>query len=219
LLWEDVAVAGLGTIVVLNGAPRSGKTTIARAMQASLTEAWLNLGVDAFSDHVVPERLRPGIGLRPGGERPELEEHLPLLYDALCRSVVALSGLGLRVVVDVGLHDDYAAPLGIVGRVARELAARPAYLVGVRCPLDVVMARRDASERGQDGSYVGSGPGGAVPDPVLRWERAVHDPGVYDLEVDTAVRSPAECVAAIRARLDAGPPGAFEELASRERPT
>jgi chloramphenicol 3-O phosphotransferase len=211
-------VAGIGTIVVLNGAPRSGKTSIAKAMQASPSETWLNLGVDAFSDHV-PGRLRPGIGLRPGGERPELEEHVPLLYDALCRSVVALSGLGFDVVVDVGLHEDYATPLGIVGRVARELASLPAYLVGVRCPVDVVMARRNADEPGRDRSYVRSGPGGAVPDPVLRWERAVHDPGVYDLEVDTSVRSPVECAAAIRARLGTGPPTAFEELARRRRPT
>lgn len=212
-------MAGLGTIVVLNGAPRSGKTTIARAMQATLPETWLNLGVDAFSDHVVPERLRPGIGLRPGGERPDLEAHVPLLYDALYRSVVALSGIGLGVVVDVGLHEDYATPLGIVGRVARALAARSAYLVGVRCPVGVVMARRDAGEPGGGRSYAGSVPGGALPDPVLRWERAVHDPGVYDVEVDTSVRSPGECVAAIRARLDSGPPGALTELASRARPT
>ncbi len=41
---------------------------------------------------------------------------------------------------------------------------------------------------GGDGGrrYVTSGPGGEVPDVVRRWERAVHDPGIYDLEVDTS---------------------------------
>ena len=29
------------------------------------------------------ESLHPGIGLRPGGERPDMEEHIPALYAAL----------------------------------------------------------------------------------------------------------------------------------------
>ena len=83
-----------GVIVVLNGAPRSGKSTIARAIQDAGDGMWLNLGVDAFCEYVTPARLMPGIGLRPGGERPDLEAHLPALFDALYGSVVALSLLG-----------------------------------------------------------------------------------------------------------------------------
>jgi chloramphenicol 3-O phosphotransferase len=188
-------------------------------MQDTFSGMWMNLGVDAFSEYVTPEQLRPGIGLRPGGERPDLEEHVPVLYDALYTSVVALSRLGLNVVVDVGHHDDYSNPLGILGRVAEELADLPAYFIAVRCPVEVVMNRRDPGEPGREDRYVRSGPGGAVPGPVLRWERAVHDPGIYDLEVDTSVQSPQECVVAIRARLSEGPPTAFSELAERSRST
>ena len=206
-------------IVVLNGAPRSGKSTIATAMQGSYSGIWMNLGVDAFSGDVIPEELWPGIGLRPGGERPDLEAHLPVLFDALYGSVVALSHLGLNVAVDVGHHDDYSRPLGILTHVAQELADLPAYFVGVRCPVEVVMRRREAGEPGRDDRYVRSGPDGAVPEPVLRWQRAVHDPGIYDLEVDTAAQSPEECAVAIRARLDEGPPRAFPELARRPRPS
>jgi len=187
-------------------------------MQDSLSGIWMNVGVDAFSEYVIPERLRPGIGLRPGGERSDLEEHLPALFDALYTWVIDLSGLGLNVVVDVGHHDDYSKPIGILGRVARELADLPVYIIGVRCPVDVIMDRRNAGQPGREDRYVRSGPDGAVPDPVLRWERAVHDPGIYDLEVDTSVQSPQECVVAIRARLDEGPPAAFSELAERSRP-
>ncbi len=207
-----------GFVVVLNGAPRSGKSTIARAVQDSFRGTWMNLGVDAFCEYVIPAELRPGIGLRPGGERPDLEEHLPVLFDALYGSVIALSRLGLHVVVDVGHHDDYSTPLGILTRVAEELADRPAYFIGVRCPVDVVMRRRDAGGAGREDRYARSGPGGAVPDPVLRWQRAVHDPGIYDLEVDTSVQSARECAAAIRDRLDQGPPTAFSQLARRSRP-
>ena len=207
-----------GFVVVLNGAPRSGKSTIARAIQESFQGTWMNLGVDAFCQGVLPEELRPGIGLRPGGERPDLEDHLPVLFDALYGSVVALSRLGLHVVVDVGHHDDYSRPLGILTRVAEGLADRPAYFIGVRCPVDVVMQRRDAAEVGREDRYARSGPGGAVPDPVLRWQRAVHNPGVYDIEVDTSVQSARECAVAIRNRMDQGPPTAFSELARRLRP-
>jgi chloramphenicol 3-O phosphotransferase len=143
--------------------------------------------------------------------------HLPALYDALCASVQALSRLGLNVVVDVGLHDEYSEPLGILDRVAREWCELPAYCIGVRCPVAVIMERRDGGEAGPDHRYARSGADGAVPDPVLRWERAVHDPGVYDLEVDTSVTSPMACAAAIQARLEAGPPTAFPELARRAR--
>ncbi|MGP0031077.1 MAG: phosphotransferase-like protein, partial [Acidimicrobiales bacterium] len=124
-------MANAGIIVVLNGTPRSGKSTVARAIQDSSDGLWLNLGVDAFAGPITPEVIRPGIGVRPGGERPDLEEHLPVLFDALYGSVVACSRLGLNVVVDVGHHDDYSRPLGILQRVARRLGGSEAYFIGV----------------------------------------------------------------------------------------
>ena len=187
-------------------------------MQESFSGTWMSLGVDAFSEYVIPERLRPGIGLRPGAERPDLEEHVAGPFDALDGPAIALSRRGLGVVVDVGHHDDYSKPMGILGRVALGMADLPAYLIGVRCPVEVVMRRRDAGERGREGRYVGSDASGAVPEPVLLWERAVHDPGIYDLEVDTSVLSARECARAIRARLDDGPPTAFPDLARRSGP-
>jgi chloramphenicol 3-O phosphotransferase len=218
-----VSGVGPGTIVVLNGTPRSGKSSIVHALQASSPDAvWLNLGVDVLAG-ATPAALRPGIGLRPGGERPDLEDAVLTLFDALYASVVACSRAGLCVVVDVGHHDDYSKPLGILGRTARALAALPAYFVGVRCPVDVIMARRDAGSGGAAGAgaadpdgadrrYVTSEPDGSVPGVVERWERAVHDPGRYDLEVDTSTASSEACALAIRRRLEEGSPLAFAEL-------
>jgi chloramphenicol 3-O phosphotransferase len=196
-------------------------------LQGSSATLWLNLGVDAFAA-ATPERFRPGVGLRPGGERPDLEDAVVTLFDVLYGSVVAGSRAGLNVVVDVGHHDDYSRPLGILPRVAATLRALPAYLIGVRCPVEVVMKRRDAGAGGAGAGgagaggagaggarYVTSGSGGTIPDVVHRWERAVHDPGIYDLQVDTSSCSAEACAAAIERRLEEGPPAAFAALAAR----
>ena len=186
-------------VVVLNGAPRSGKSSIA----AALGPPWAGVGVDLFGRAVVPRRFRPGVGLRPGGERPDLERLLPAFYAALVASVAARSRAAQPVVVDVGIHDDHSRPLGIRRVVAAGLAGLPVLLVGVRCPLEEVVRRRDADPAG----YVGSTPGGGIPDVVRRWDAAVHTPGAYDLEVDTSALTPAAAADAIRRRLEHGPPG------------
>ena len=104
----------LGWIVVLNGAPRSGKSSIATAMQEQLQGIWLNLGVDAYQQ-TLPPSLRPSIGLRPGGERPDIEAHLPVLFAALYESVAAhsrLVGEGLRTAAGAGRASGLTAAVG-----------------------------------------------------------------------------------------------------------
>ena len=195
-----------GRIVILNGVPRSGKSSIARALQAR--GPWMVLGVDAMMA-MTPEALRPGIGLRPGGERPELEPFVQQAYGALFSSLAAIARHGLDVVSDIGLHDSYSRPLGILADAVQQLRGLPVLFVGVRCPLETIMARRNADPQG--GYYAG---GTDVPAPVLRWQQAVHVPGVYDVEVDTAVLGPNECAAVIATALQALPkPTAFERLA------
>src|SRR5829696_7029691 len=130
-----------GQIVILNGTPRSGKSSIAAVIQQTFDGVWMNLGVDGFM-RMTPERFRPGIGLRPGGERPDLEELIVALYGAMYESIAAHSRLGINVVVDAGHHDSYSVPWGILPNCARRLSGLPALLVGVRCPLDVVLERR-----------------------------------------------------------------------------
>jgi chloramphenicol 3-O phosphotransferase len=199
---------GPGQIVVLNGAPRAGKTTIAEALQRGEHGVRVNLGVDA-SIRSTPEHLRPGIGLRPGGERPDLEDLVVVLYAALFESVAAHARLGLDVVVDVGLHEWYSVPHPIRRDSARRLAGLPVLFVGVRCPLDVVWRRRPDSW-GQDRDSADPGLVAAVE----RWQEAVHQVP-YDLEVDTSTASPAECADRIARRVTDGPPGtAFGRLAA-----
>lgn len=155
------------------------------------------------------------MGLRPGGgERPNIEALLPALYAAFYDSVAAHSRHGLNVVADVGHHDGYATPLGLLPDAARRLNGLPALLVGIRCPVEVIMARRDAGQPGREGRYAVSGPGGEIPGPVLRWQQQVHQPGIYDLEIDTSAVTPEAAAAMIRDRLDRPPPSAFGRLAA-----
>ncbi len=201
-------IATPGQIVILNGTPRSGKSSIAAAIQDTFAGVWMNMGVDRFMQ-MTPARYWPGIGLRPGGERPDLEPIIVTLYRAMYEAIAAHSRLGLNVVVDVGHHDTYSIPRGILPDCARRLDGLPALFVGVRCPLAVVMERRLATWK------VGYAEDGSVPKPVLLWQEAVHMPGFYDLEVDTSVLSPKECADAIRRLLEEGPPGsAFQRLAA-----
>jgi chloramphenicol 3-O phosphotransferase len=198
--------AGPGWIVVLNGAPRAGKSSIARVIQETFDGAWMNLGVDV-ARQMTPARYQPGVGLRPGEPSHPAAPLVPVLYAALYDSIAAHSRLGLNVVVDVGHHD-----AEILGDCARRLDGLPALLVGVRCPIDVVMERRDSSPAGM---YATASPDDPIPAPVCRWQHEVHVPGVYDLEVDTSSLSPEDCAAPIgRWIADAETPTAFRRLAS-----
>jgi chloramphenicol 3-O phosphotransferase len=198
-----------GQIVILNGAPRSGKSSIVAVIQNTFDGPWMNLGVDVFAREVTPKRYRPGMGLRPGEEGHEIAPLVPVFYAAFYDSIAAHSRSGLNVVVDVGHHD-----AKILADCARRLTGLPVLFVGVRCPIEVVMQRRNAGQVGREGQYAVGSKDEPFPAAVARWQREVHIPGIYDLELDTSVLSPEECAAVIRRRLDDGPaPTAFRRLA------
>jgi len=195
-----------GTIVILNGVPRAGKSSIAAVIQETFDGGWLNLGVDV-ARRATPPRYQPGIGLRPGELDHPAAVVVGVLYAAWYGAIAAHSRMGLNVVGDFGHYDET-----ILADCARRLDGLPAFFVGVRCPIDVIMKRRDASPPGK---YAKGSPEDPVPAPVQRWQDGVHVPGVYDLEVDTSVLTPEECARAIRERIGGPPPSAFRRLAER----
>lgn len=199
----------LGQIIILNGVPRSGKSSIVAVIQETFDGLWMNLGVDRFMP-MTPARYLPGIGLRPGGERQDIEPLIPILYSAMYESIAAHSRLGLNVVVDVGHHDAYAIERGILADSARRLKGLPVLFVGVHCPIEIIMERRQNT-----GWNVGSTADFTLPHPVQLWQREVHIPGIYDLEVDTSLLSPGACAEVIRQHLaDSPAPSAFQRLAA-----
>jgi len=193
-----------GLIVILNGAPRSGKSSIVQAIQASFDGPWMNLGVDVHVRHVTPQRFRPGIGLRPGGERPDLEPYVNRFYAGIYEAIAAHSRLGLDVVAEFGHHNAYSIPRNILQACAKRLSGLPVLFVGVRCPIDVIMSRRRDGQAGREGQYLTGSAAEPVPAPVHAWQREVHRSGLYDLEVDTSAMTPQECAEAIRQRLERG---------------
>jgi chloramphenicol 3-O phosphotransferase len=204
-----------GQIIILNGAPRAGKSSIVEVVQETFDGVWMNIGVDVFARGVTPRKYQPGIGLRPGpgpqkgGDKPELEPLVPALYAALYESIAAHSRLGLNVVVDVGHHG--AIHPEVLPDCARRLAGLPVLFVGVRCPIEEIMRRRNLAGPGR---YTVGTPEEPMPPPVTLWQDEVHKPGIYDLEVDTSLLTPGQCAEAIRQRLASGPGTAFEQLAA-----
>ena len=136
-----------------------------------------------------------------------MEPWVPLFFAGMYESIAAHSRLGLNVVVDVGHHDSFTTPMGILFDCARRLRGLPVLLVGVRCPAKIVLKRRRETW-GNDWTE-----GDPIPPGILEWDREVHTPGIYDLEVDTSVLKPNECAETIRNYLESEPgPTAFQKL-------
>jgi chloramphenicol 3-O phosphotransferase len=194
--------ASPGQVVILNGAPRSGKSSIATAIQQSFSGTWVNLGVDV-ARAMTPSELQPGIGLRPGEAAHPAASSVPLLYAALWESVAAHARLGLNVVVDVGLYDT-----AVAADAAHRLEGLAVLFVGVRCDVETIMQRRRSAPE-----YVSAIEGDPVPEAVRLWQHEVHARWTYDLDVDTSAQTPEQCAAAICRRLVEPPlPDSFAQI-------
>ena len=184
-----------GGVVLLNGTSSAGKGTIAKAIQAQAGgEAWLHQGLDRMLEGV-PASLRefvdPAHGSPdgPGWTVPFRDGMLvgaarvgPLarqLLDGMYRSAAAMVSAGNRVILDDVIYDPRVLALA-----AQALSGTPTLFVGVRCPVDVAVKREH--QRGDRAAG-----GAAAFDPL------VHNPGIYDLEVDTSLQSPDECAGLI----------------------
>lgn len=184
-----------GTIIVLNGTSSSGKTSIARALQDLFEAPYLDAGLDRFL-WMLPRRYL---------DRPLWDEVLGLASEAgptghrlvagMHQALVSLARTGNNVVADHVLVE----PLWL-RECAGLLAGLPAYLVGVRCPLEVLEQRERARRDRTLGQAAAQFP-------------LVHAHGIYDLEVDTSVSSVKACARQIKERVECGaPPAAFARL-------
>ncbi|NNL66562.1 MAG: AAA family ATPase [Myxococcales bacterium] len=180
-----------GRIILIDGASSSGKTTLARALQARLDEPFWHFSIDHLRDAgVLPlERIRSGEfrwdRLRPG------------FFEGFHRCLPALAHAGNDLIVEHIVESE-----AWMARLLALLSDVDVFFVALRCPLDE-LERREA-ERGD------RRPGEARAD----FER---DGGfaLHDLALD-ATRTPEENAAAlIDAWRGRERPSAFERMRTR----
>jgi chloramphenicol 3-O phosphotransferase len=190
-----------GTIIILNGASSAGKSSIVKALQTLLPEPALDAGLDRFL-WMLPWRYL---------ERPLWDQVLGLATEAgppghqlvrgMHRAIVALSLSGWHIVADHVLVER-----AWVDDCVALLADLPAYLVGVRCPLDVLVAREKARRE-------------RTPGQAAAQHEQVHAELVYDVEVDTSLLTAEQCARQIQARVaDGTGPKALRHLRSGRVP-
>src|ERR1043165_240802 len=190
-------------IILVNGPSSAGKTTLCRALQAAIDEAYLVTSFDDFVFMAAPRHSRgadpsrqdehdayTAIGVEmvntaPAGAPPSVTARFGPVFrrilDGMAPAVRALVDSGNAVIFDHVLHDR-----------AMHESCRTAFdgldlfSVGVTCPVEILEARE--RERG---------------DRVLGRARGlvevVHTFPSYDLTVDTGSTTTADCVSAILA--------------------
>ncbi|MGW2814867.1 chloramphenicol phosphotransferase CPT [Streptomyces sp. NPDC001415] len=161
-------------VIVLNGGSSSGKSGIARCLQAVLPGAWLAFGVDSV-DAAMPASLRHGEGGSGGGLGVGADGTVTVgpeyrrLSDAWRHGVAAMVRAGARVILDEVLLD------GADGqkRWLHALDGLDVLWVAVRCDPDTAAGREIAR-------------GDRVPGMARVQADSVHLGVRYDVEVDSA---------------------------------
>ena len=154
-------------IIFLNGTSSAGKSSLAKALQANLSEPYLHFCIDAF------EEMMPN--------RPDFE-WLPIFTKTLSgmhHSIVAMADCGNRLIVDHVLVEG-EAPLEWVPECLRLLARFDILFVGVQCPLPILRVRETTRKDRKPG--------------MAEWQSTrMHLKMQYDVDVNTAALSPQDC--------------------------
>ncbi|GAB2817509.1 hypothetical protein GCM10027176_22610 [Actinoallomurus bryophytorum] len=172
-------------VIVLNGGSSSGKSGIARCLQAVLPDPWLALGTDTFVE-AMPASMRAseaGIEFAADGE-VVVGPDFRTLEAAWIDGVAAMARAGARVIVD----EVFLGGAASQRRWRTALAGLDTLWVGVRCESAVAAGREVA--RGDRAAGMAA----------LQADM-VHHGVVYDLEVDTTHTESMECARDIASRL------------------
>ncbi|MFI9787110.1 chloramphenicol phosphotransferase CPT [Kitasatospora sp. NPDC051984] len=172
-------------VIVLNGGSSSGKSSIARALQAQLPEPWLTFGIDGLIEAMPPELLAGDAGIELGGDGTvTVGDTFRRLEAAWMAGVAATVRAGAGVIVD----DVFLSGSESQQRWREALLGLDVLWIGVRCdPAEAALRERARPDRTT----------GMAEDQAERVHQGVH----YDLEVDTTRTRPTECARAITERL------------------
>ena len=183
-----------GTVIILIGTSSSGKTTILRELQKLLPDPYLEAGIDKFLWMLPKRYLEPPLWDEVFGKADQLGDVGHQLVYSMHHAIRALALSGSNVLADhVMIHS------GCVQGVIHLLYDLPTYLVGVRCPLEVLEER----ERARRDRTLGQA--------RLQYD-LVHANLVYDIEVDTSLNTPLDCAEIIKAHTQMHKPKAIKLL-------
>ena len=184
------------SVIFLNGASSSGKTTLGRALQQTLDRPYFYFS----SDQLVEAKILPDINRAvPEGEQA-WQIIRPHFFDGFHRCIAALAGAGNPLIVEHVLEfqtwlDDCV----------RLLAPFDVFFVGVHCPLPELERR----ERHRGNRAIGEGRSHLL-DGVHTWS-------AYDFEVDTSLRTPKENAKLIAAALaNKSKPSIFRQMYTKQ---
>ena len=172
-------------VIVLNGGSSSGKTGIARCLQAILPQPWISLSVDDLVDALPPSLTDSGAGIAFG-------QHGEVLVGAGFREieaawmagVAAMARAGARIIFD----DVFLSGAASQQRVRAGLEGLAVLWVGVRCAPEIAAGREIA--RGNRAAGM-----------AAAQAETVHQGVVYDIEIDTSHTESLDCARVIAARV------------------
>lgn len=170
---------------MLNGGSSSGKSGIARCLQAVLPDPWLAFGVDDLVDAMPAalQRSAAGIEFAADGE-VIVGPQFRALEAAWMAGLAAMVRCGARVILD----DVFLGGAASQQRWQKALGTLQVLWVGVRCQSAVAEGREIAR-------------GNRVIGMAASQAEVVHHGVVYDLQVDTTHTEALECAQAIAARV------------------
>jgi len=225
-----------GEIILINGTSCSGKTSLAREIQRLAPRPYIATGHDDFMPMFpgryvgIDKRTQPSIASWPepgnvfsslgfevvvepsgsvSGSTPDRMSHLPPRFHLTCgpvgwqllsgmhRAFATMARAGCSLVVA-----DVISPVVLYDYCAALKGLRRVYLVGLHCPVEV-LEQREAQHNNRT-------VGGAR----MQAEK-VHEPGEYDLTLDTGSLSTEACARQVLEHIKQHPPRVFEGLVAR----
>jgi len=173
-----------GRVILLHGTSSSGKSTVARAIQALSDDPWIRLGIDAVWNAVDERWMEHGSRSAEGFHWSEDGTIAPgpvgqRIAAGMRAAVAALARAGNDVVAD----DVFVDP-GWLSAWRAELTGIRLLLVGVFAPLHLLEER----ERSR---------GNRISGEARAQFEVIHRGVGYDITVDTSDRTPEQCARAI----------------------
>jgi chloramphenicol 3-O phosphotransferase len=170
-------------VIILNGGSSSGKSGIARCLQAVLPDPWLAFGADTLTE-AMPASMQSsaaGIQIAPDGE-VSVGPEFRALEAAWIEGIATMAQAGARIIVDEVFLDGPASQQ----RWRTALAGLQVLWVGVRCESAVAAGREVAR-------------GDRVSGMAASQAETVHQGVAYDVQVDTTHTEALPCARTIAA--------------------